>query len=217
MIDYPYLNQMLYMGKGAEVKALTEAALAEGAPAEEILEHGLMAGMAVVGEDFKNMTLYVPEVLCAARAMKAGLGVLRPILTAHGEDYIGTLVIGTVEGDLHDLGKNLIALMAEGAGFKVIDLGMDTSCAQFLAAAQEHEADVVGLSALLTTTMPQMKGVIEAFRNSRLRQVKLICGGAPVTQSFAEEIGADGYAPNAATAVELLRGLVGRKVERVRG
>jgi 5-methyltetrahydrofolate--homocysteine methyltransferase len=217
VVDYAYLNQMLYMGKGAEVKALTEAAVAEGAPVHEIMEHGLMAGMAVVGEDFKNMTLYVPEVLCAARAMKAGMGVLRPILTAHTEDYAGTLVIGTVEGDLHDLGKNLVAMMAEGAGFKVIDLGMDTSYARFLAAAEAHEADVVGLSALLTTTMPQMKGIIGAFRQSRLRQVKLICGGAPVTQSFAEEIGADGYAANAATAVELLRALVERKGERIRG
>ncbi|MCL5270958.1 MAG: corrinoid protein [bacterium] len=208
MADYALMNQLLYTGKAAEVKKAVEDCLKEGRPVQEVLENGLIAGMAVIGEDFKNNVIYVPEVLIAARAMKAGMDVLRPLLTESGIKKTGTLVIGTVKGDLHDIGKNLVAMMAEGAGFTVVDLGVDTSVEKFLAAAREHDADIVGMSALLTTTMVNMKHVVDRFTAEGLKRVKIVCGGAPVTQSFADEIGADGYAPNAVAAVELFKSLV---------
>ena len=208
MADYTLMNQLLYTGKAAEVKKMTDDALAEGIPFQEVLENGLIAGMSVVGEDFKNNVVYVPEVLIAARAMKAGMEVLKPLLTASGGPRSGTLVMATVKGDLHDIGKNLVLMMAEGAGFKVVDLGVDVSIEKIMNAVQEHNPDVVGLSALLTTTMIYMKTVIDAFQAAGLENIKIAVGGAPVTQSFADEIGADGYAPNAASAVDLFKKLV---------
>lgn len=208
MTDYAVMNQFLYEGHAARVKEMTEAGLEEGREVEEILQDGLIAGMSVVGEDFKHNRLYVPQVLIAARAMKAGMAVLKPLLTeSGGAESGGTIVMGTVKGDLHDIGKNLVCMMSEGAGFRVIDLGVDQSADHFVAAARENDAFVVGMSALLTTTMPYMKTVIDAFRSDGLEHVKMCVGGAPVSESFAEEIGADGYSADAAGAVELFQRL----------
>src|SRR5687767_2232472 len=184
MIDYAVMNQYLYEGKAKDVEQMTRDALAEGRPVQEVLTDGLIAGMSVVGEDFKHNRVYVPEVLIAARAMKAGMAVLKPLLAkSETSRPVGTLVMGTVKGDLHDIGKNLVNMMSEGAGFNVIDLGVDQSAEKFVAAAKEHKADVVGMSALLTTTMVYMKTVIEAFRNDpELANVKLCVGGAPINQ-----------------------------------
>ncbi len=189
---------------------MAEQALADGHAVDKILQQGLIAGMRIVGEDFKHNRIFVPQVLVAARAMKAGLAVLEPLLTASdvGEP-VGTIVMGTVKGDLHDIGKNLVCMMAEGAGFRVIDLGVDQPADRFIAAAREHSADIVGMSALLTTTMPYMKVVIDAFADAGLDGIKLCVGGAPVSEGFATEIGADGYAPDASSAVDLFMALRG--------
>jgi len=204
MIDYELLNQLLYDGKADEVRALVQRALSEGRPADEVLAKGLIDGMRVVGEDFKHNRIFVPQVLVAARAMKAGMTVLKPLLTETTvAKPVATVVMGTVKGDLHDIGKNLVCMMCEGAGFRVIDLGVDQGAGQFLAAARQHHADVVGMSALLTTTMPYMKVVIDAFREEGLDHVKLCVGGAPLNEGFAHEIGAHGYAADASSAVEL--------------
>ena len=212
MPDYALMNQLLYEGKAKQVKEMTEEALADGCDVNDILNQGLIAGMGVVGEDFKHNILYVPEVLIAARAMKAGLAVLKPLLTApsdSGEDSkAGTLIMGTVKGDLHDIGKNLVCMMAEGAGFTVIDLSVDTPVEKFMATARENGADIVGMSALLTTTMPYMKVVIDAFQEAEdLRDVKMCVGGAPVSQMFADEVGADGYGSDAPSAIALFQEL----------
>lgn len=209
MPDYAYMNQRLFEGKAAEVKEMTEKGLADGVPVKELLQDGLIAGMSVVGEDFKHNRVYVPEVLIAARAMKAGMAILKPLL-AESDDIqpLGTLIMGTVRGDLHDIGKNLVCMMAEGAGFNVINLGVDRKVEDFIEAAKEHKADVVGMSALLTTTMVYMKNVVEGFKEEKLENVKLCIGGAPVTQMFADEIGADGYAGDAASAIELFKTLL---------
>jgi 5-methyltetrahydrofolate--homocysteine methyltransferase len=212
MVDYALMNQLLYTGKAADVKAMTQQGLADGRPVQEVLENGLVAGMAVIGEDFKNNVIYVPEVLIAARAMKAGMEVLKPLLTESGQGHIGTIVIGTVKGDLHDIGKNLVAMMAEGAGFRVIDLGVDTSVEKYINAARTENADIIGMSALLTTTMINMKHVVDAVQGEGLTNVKIAVGGAPVTQSFADEIGADGYASNAASAVDLFKRLIRERI-----
>lgn len=210
MVDFQLMNRCLYDGKADEVKRMTEEALAEGHSVDEVLQKGLIAGMRVVGEDFKNNRIFVPHVLVAARAMKAGLAVLEPHLTASSaSEPAGILVMGTVKGDLHDIGKNLVCMMAEGAGFRVIDLGVDQAADKFVAAAREHEADIVGMSALLTTTMPYMKVVVDAFASAGLERVKLCCGGAPVSEDFASEIGADGYAADASSAVDLFLALRG--------
>jgi len=205
MPDYTQLNQYLYEGNAKEVDRLVREAIAEGRPCDEVLNQGLIAGMAVVGEDFKYSILYVPEVLVAARAMKAGMAVLKPLLVADAANNPprGTLVMGTVKGDLHDIGKNLVCMMAEGAGFKVIDLGVDQPVENFLAAAQEHRADIVGMSALLTTTMPYMKVVVDGFKAAGLDQIKLAVGGAPVNAMYADEVGADGYGVDAPSSVDL--------------
>ncbi len=204
MPDYALMNQLLYEGKAPQVKEMTAGALEEGRTAEEILADGLIAGMSVVGEDFKHNRLYVPQVLIAARAMKAGMALLKPLLTETGASRsAGTIVMGTVKGDLHDIGKNLVCMMGEGAGFTMIDLGVDQSAENFLKAAREHDAGIVGMSALLTTTMPYMKVVIDAFKQEGLDHVKLCVGGAPVSEMFAEEIGADGYGADCSSAIEL--------------
>jgi 5-methyltetrahydrofolate--homocysteine methyltransferase len=207
------LGQMqkdLYEGNVEAVRAATEKALAEGLSAQEILNDGLIGGMDEVGRDFKAGDLFIPEVLIAARAMHAGLDVLRPILAESGVKTVGKMVVGTVSGDLHDIGKNLVAMMMEGAGFEIIDLGTDVKPEEFVAAVRNEGAALLGMSALLTTTMPSMQTTIEALIEAGLRdKVKVMVGGAPVTASFAEKIGADAYAPDAASAVDTARRLVG--------
>jgi len=212
MPDYALMNQCLYEGKAKDVEQMTRDALAEGRTAQEILQDGLIAGMSVVGEDFKHNVLYVPEVLIAARAMKAGMAVLKPLLSAHGADTgsTGRLLMGTVRGDLHDIGKNLVCMMAEGAGFQVKDIGVDQSVEKFLAAAADFKPDIVGMSALLTTTMTYMKVVVDGFAAQGAPGIKTAIGGAPISQGFADEIGADGYGADASSAVDLFLRLVGK-------
>jgi methanogenic corrinoid protein MtbC1 len=213
MPDYALMNQCLYEGKAKEIEEMTRRALADGRPPREILEQGLIAGMSVVGEDFRHNIVYVPEVLIAARAMKAGMAVLKPLLSAKGADHAptGVLVMGTVRGDLHDIGKNLVCMMAEGAGFEVHDIGVDQSLEKYLAAVDQFKPNIVGMSALLTTTMTYMKTVVDGFDAKGLSQIKTAIGGAPINQMYADEIGADGYAPDASSAVELFLRLVGKR------
>ncbi len=203
------LKEAVITGNAPAAKELTEKALAENIPAKSILDDALIPGMMVVGEKFKNNEYYVPEVLIAARAMYAALDLLRPILSQSDVEPIGTVVIGTVKGDLHDIGKNLVRMMLEGGGFKVIDLGVDVAPEKFIEAIKEHNANILAMSALLTTTMPSMKLTIDALAEANLRdKVKVMVGGAPVTQEWAEEIGADGYAPDAASAVDKAKELL---------
>jgi 5-methyltetrahydrofolate--homocysteine methyltransferase len=202
------IAQNLYDGEDEQVARLVKRALDDGLAPGEILQGGLIAGMDEVGRDFKAGDLFVPEVLVAARAMHAGMAVLRPLL-AEGETYgTGKYLIGTVKGDLHDIGKNLVRMMLEGAGFEMIDLGTDVEPQAFVDAVREHQPGLVGMSALLTTTMVQMRSTVEALEESGLRDsVKIMVGGAPVTSAFAYEIGADAYAPDAASAVDVARAL----------
>ncbi len=212
MIDYAVMNQNLYEGKAAEVKQMTEDALAEGRPVEEVLNEGLIAGMSVVGQDFKHNILYVPEVLIAARAMKAGMAILKPLLSESSNvQKKGVVVMGTVKGDLHDIGKNLVCMMAEGAGFEVHDMGVDQPVDKYIAAVEQHKPDIVGMSALLTTTMPYMKTVIDKFKEVDLGHIKMTVGGAPISEMYAEEIGADGYGADASSAVDLFLNLLGHE------
>ena len=212
MVDYARMNQCVYEGKAKDVEQMTRDALAEGRPAQEVLNQGLIAGMNVVGEDFKHNILYVPEVLIAARAMKAGMAVLKPLLstTAGESGRVGVLLMGTVRGDLHDIGKNLVCMMAEGAGFEVHDIGVDQSVEKFLAAAERCQPTIIGMSALLTTTMTYMKTVIDGVEAAGLGHIKMAVGGAPISQAFADEIGADGYGANASAAVDLFLRLASR-------
>ena len=210
MADYALLNQMLYEGRHERVQQMVEEVLREERPPLEVLEDGLIGGMRVIAEDFKHNRIFVPEVLLAARAMKAGLAVLRPLLATGRHEMSAlstTIVLGTVKGDLHDIGKNLVGRMAEGAGFTVVDLGTDTSAEKFVAAAKEHDARIVGMSALLTTTMIYMRTVVQKFEEAHMRHVKLCIGGAPASIEYASQIGADGYAADAASAVDLFRRL----------
>ena len=212
MPDYALMNQCLYEGKAKEVEEMTRAALAEGRPVQEVLSEGLIAGMSVVGEDFKYNILYVPEVLIAARAMKAGMAVLKPLLS--GKDSTvqppGVLLMGTVRGDLHDIGKNLVCMMAEGAGFEVHDIGVDQSIEKFLAATEQFKPHIIGMSALLTTTMTYMKTVIDGYKERGRTDIKFAIGGAPISQMYADEIGADGYGADASSAVDLFLYFVGK-------
>jgi 5-methyltetrahydrofolate--homocysteine methyltransferase len=205
------MHKDLYEGNADAVKAGVQKALAEGMPAQDILNNGLLAGMDRVGCDFKAGDLYIPEVLMCANAMHAGLGVLRPLLAESrggGQSLLGKIVIGTVHGDMHDIGKNLVSMMLEGAGFEVIDLGIDVAPDKFIQAVRAQQPKIVGMAAMLTTTMPVMKTVIEALKEAGLRdKVKVIVGGAPVTSAFAKQIGADAYAPDVATAIDVARGL----------
>src|SRR4030042_6201060 len=205
MVYYALMNQCLYEGKAKEVEQMTKDALAEGRSVQKILNEGLIAGMSVVGEDFKYNILYVPEVLIAARAMKAGMAILKPLLSTKDENIkpVGVLLMGTVRGDLHDIGKNLVCMMSEGAGFEVHDIGVDQRLDKFLAAGEKCQPNIVGMSALLTTTMTYMKTVIDGFKEKGLGDIKMAIGGAPVSQSFADEIGADGYGADASRAVDL--------------
>ncbi len=203
------IAESLYGGDDRKVSELVNQALQQGTGAAEVLNGGLMAGMDAVGRDFKNGDLFVPDVLVAARAMNAGMDILRPLLTAGEIGTSGTCVIATVQGDIHDIGKNLVRMMMQGAGFKVIDLGTDVSATAFVDATREHQPQLIGMSALLTTTMMGMKDCLDALVAAGLRDtVKVMVGGAPVTQEFADEIGADGYAPDSASAVDVARRLV---------
>jgi len=204
------LAEAIILGQAQKAEELTHKALEEeGLEPGVVLNQGLIAGMNVVGEKFKNNEYYVPEVLIAARAMKAGLKVLRPKLAETGVKPVAKLVIGTVKGDLHDIGKNLVSMMMEGAGFEVVDLGVDAGPDKFVQAVESDAPHLIGMSALLTTTMLNMKSVIEELEKKGVRdRVKVIIGGAPVTESYAQEIGADGYAPDAATAVEVAKALL---------
>jgi 5-methyltetrahydrofolate--homocysteine methyltransferase len=196
-------------GDEASVGELTEKAIAEGILISDILDNGLIAGMNVVGEKFKNNEVFIPEVLVSARAMKAGMGKVQPLLTEANIESKGKIVIGTVRGDLHDIGKNIVGMLLEGAGYQVIDLGADVSVEQFMDVVKKEGANIIGMSALLTTTMIYMRKVVQAVEDADLKgKVKVIIGGAPITQSYADEIKADGYAPNAANAVDLVKSLL---------
>ncbi|MFQ6014221.1 MAG: corrinoid protein [Anaerolineae bacterium] len=200
------ISAAVMAGEIAEAAQLAQTALGEGFDAKEVLDHSLVPSMNTVGQRFKEGDMFVPDVLFSARAMQAALDVLRPQLVASGVEMAGKVVIGTVEGDLHDIGKNLVAMMLTGAGFEVRDLGNDVPPSAFVAAVRETGAEMVGMSALLTTTMPVMGRVIKALQEAKLRkQVRIMVGGAPVTADFAREIGADGYSSNATGAAELAR------------
>jgi 5-methyltetrahydrofolate--homocysteine methyltransferase len=196
-------------GKAKDVVELTNQAIAGEMDPGTILQDGLLLGMSIIGERFKRNEAYVPEVLIAARAMKSGMELLRPLLISSGVKPRGKVLIGTVKGDLHDIGKNLVGMMLEGAGFTVVDAGVDVPCEKFVELAKEHQVDLIGVSALLTTTMAAMKEVVETIKGSDIAStVKVIIGGAPVTQAFCDEINADGYAADAATAADIAKSLV---------
>lgn len=206
----------LYDGLREEIIAETNEALARGFTPQQILDKGLVAGMEIVGIDFRDGILFVPEVLMAANAMKGGMEILRPLLTETGAEQIGKMVVGTVKGDIHDIGKNLVAMMMEGAGLEVINLGINVDVEQFLDAIHEHKPEILGMSALLTTTMPYMKVVIDTLREVGLRdEIYVMVGGAPVTENFAREVGADAYGRDAAVSVEIAKKyLADRKREK---
>jgi len=200
---YELMKEDLYDGYAEEIAEEVQVMLARDQEPYAILTNGLVAGMDIVGADFRDGILFVPEVLMAAKAMKAGMAILRPLLAETGAERIGTMVVGTVKGDIHDIGKNLVGMMMEGAGFEVIDLGVNNSVEKFLAAIEKHKPDILGMSALLTTTMPYMRVVIEALKEAGIRQdIIVLVGGAPLNQAFAEEIGADAYCRDAAVGVE---------------
>ncbi len=198
------ISSWLQQGRAPKVKACVQQALDEGIPASEILEQGLLEGMGIIGQKFKNNEVFVPEVLIAARAMSKGVEVLRPHLVEDGVEEKGTVVLGTVKGDLHDIGKNLVRMMMEGKGLKVVDLGVDVPVEKFLDAARENDAKIICCSALLTTTMGEMRSVVEAVEASELKgKISIMVGGAPVTQSYCDQIGASRYTADAATAAEV--------------
>jgi 5-methyltetrahydrofolate--homocysteine methyltransferase len=208
MADLQALYRAILTGDSVTGKTITEAALAEGTAPLELVQDVMMPAMDEVGKKFEANEYFVPELLLAARAMKACLELIRPLLAAKGIEPTGRVVIGTVKGDLHDIGKNLVAAMLEGGGYEVIDLGVNVDPMKFVRAVKDKSAHIVALSALLTTTMPAMKTTIDAIKQAGLRDtVKIMVGGAPVTESYAKEIGADGYSQNAAGAVSLARGL----------
>jgi len=209
MADLKGIAEAIIKGDRDTTAAKVAEAIKKKVPAEKILNEGLMAGMGVIGDRFKKNEVYVPEVLIAARAMKAGMELLQPLLAAAGVEPVGKVVLGTVKGDLHDIGKNLVRMMLQGGGFEVIDCGIDVSAEKFLESIKQSGAKILALSALLTTTMPQMAEVIKSVKASGVKDIKTMIGGAPVTQAYADEIGADGYAPDAASAVDKARELVG--------
>ena len=203
------LKQAVIDGQGEIVLALTQALLATGTSAREILDEALLPAMAVVGERMRSGDCFIPEVLLSARTMQSALELLKPHMVEGDSASLGTVVIGTVEGDLHDIGKNLVAMLLQGAGFEVVNLGTGVTAAQFVAAVREHDAQIIGMSALLTTTLPRMKETIAALTAAGLRDtVKVMVGGAPVTAAYAAEVGADGYGANAAMAVERAQNLL---------
>ena len=206
------ISEFLQKGRAKNVKALVQQALDEGVAASEILNEGLLAGMAVVGAKFKTNEIFVPEVLIAARALNAGLAILEPILVEEGNEPVGKVVIGTVEGDLHDIGKNLVAMMMKGAGFEVVDLGTDVKPETFVEKAEEIGASVICMSALLTTTMVNMEKTIELLKEKGLREKYIVMvGGAPINDTFAQKIGADYYTVDATSAAEAAKAAVANK------
>ena len=203
------IQENLIQGAGPSIKELVNQAMEQGNSADDILHNALMPGMDEVGRRMKAGEYYIPDVLISARTMQMALELLKPHLVASGAAQAGTAIIGTVAGDLHDIGKNLVGMMLEGANLTVIDLGVDVSAEQFVAAAREHGANLIGMSALLTTTMVSMQDTVDAFHEAGIRdQVKIVVGGAPVTQAYADEIGADGYAPDAGSAAVVARELL---------
>jgi len=219
---YEQMGEDLYDGLEDEVVEAVNEALRRGRDAYEVLTEGLVPGMDIVGNDFRDGILFVPEVLMAAKAMKAGMVILRPLLAESDAPQQGTLVIGTVKGDIHDIGQNLVSMMMEGAGFEVFfevfNLGINVNADKFLAAIREHQADIVGMSALLTTTMPYMKVVVDRLKEEGIRDdIIVMVGGAPVTEDFADHVGADGYGEDAAHAVQVARKLMARRRERSGG
>ena len=204
------MAEKLIAGKEDDVKSLTQEALDKGATARDILDNGLLAGMDVVGQRFKAGDMFIPEVLLCARCMHGAMDIIKPLLSEGEAAGMGTYLIGTVEGDLHDIGKNLVSMMLQGAGFQVIDLGTNITAQQFVDAVKEHQPDILGMSALLTTTMPRMEETIQALKEAGVRDgLKIMAGGAPVTQDFVEKIGGDAYGANAASATEKAKELVG--------
>jgi 5-methyltetrahydrofolate--homocysteine methyltransferase len=201
------IKEGVIAGSVKNVKEYTDRAVADGLAVTSILNDSLIAGMNIVGARFKINEMYVPEVLMAARAMHTGLAIIKPLIVSAGIKEKGVVAIGTVKGDMHDIGKNLVIMMLEGAGYKVIDLGIDTPAEKFLQAVEEQHPQVVGLSALLTTTMPQMQGTVEKLKKYGNR-IKIVVGGAPITLKFAKDIGADGYAADAASAVDMVSELI---------
>lgn len=209
MVDFRSISEALQRGDSDTVKEMVKKALMEDIPPKDILDNSLISGMNIIGMKFKNNEVYVPEVLIAARAMYAGMNLLKPKLVENGVKNIGKVVIGTVMGDLHDIGKNLVKMMLEGAGFEVVDLGVNVSPEKFVSAVKEYQPDILGMSALLTTTMLNMAEVIQSLQSADLgKKVKVMIGGAPVTQRYAEQIGADSYSPDAASAVETAKMLL---------
>lgn len=203
------LSAAVAAGKRTDTIRLTQELLAAGTSPQDVVEQGLVPGMATVGELFRRNEIFVPEMLVAARAMKEALKLLEPLLAKAGIKPKYTVVIGTVQGDLHDIGKNLVSMMWKGANFAVVDLGTNVSADRYVTAAREHNANIVGLSALLTTTMPAMKETVRLLKSANLPNVKIMVGGAPITQAFADEIGADGYSADAGSAVNIALKLVG--------
>ena len=209
------MHDDLYDGLADEITEGTNLLLGRGWPPDKVLNDALVAGMRIVGIDFRDGILFVPEVLLAANAMKAGMAILRPLLAETGAESIGSVVIGTVKGDIHDIGKNLVAMMLEGAGFEVFDLGINTDAAQFLAALDEHKPDILGMSALLTTTMPYMKVVIDTLIEKGTRDDFIVLvGGAPLNEEFGAAVGADAYCRDAAVASETAQALVAARRAR---
>jgi 5-methyltetrahydrofolate--homocysteine methyltransferase len=209
-MDWNKLIDSVCKGDIAGTPKLVKEAVEEGVASEEILEKGLIAGMSIVGKKFKACDIFVPEVLIAAKAMHAGLDILEPLLAESGIEPKAKVVIGTVKGDLHDIGKNLVAMMLKGAGFAVVDLGIDVKADRFVKEADEQKASVIAMSSLLTTSMPSMKEIVDLVRQKQLGlRIKTIIGGAPVTQQFADEIGADGYAEDASSALDKVKELLG--------
>lgn len=209
MVDLKELSDALFQGDVSRVNEITRRALQEKIEPKEILEQGLIKGMKVVGIKFKNNEIFLPEVLLASRAMYGGMELLQPELIKSGVKAVGKVIIGTAKGDLHDIGKNLVAMMLRGGGFEVIDLGIDVTPEKYLKASHEYQPDILSISALLTTTMISMRDVITILKKASLRsKIKVMVGGAPVTQEFADEIGAEGYAPDAASAVDKARELL---------
>lgn len=214
---YLQMQDDLYDGIKEEIPQQVREALERGQSPQEVLDGGLVAGMDIVGVDFRDGILFVPEVLMAANAMKAGMEVLRPLLTETGAQRVGKAIVGTVKGDIHDIGKNLVAMMLEGAGFEVINLGINVDADTFLKAIAEHQPDILGMSALLTTTMPYMKVVVDALGEEGIRdEIYVMVGGAPVTENFAREVGADAYGRDAAVSVEIAKRYMQRKHEKAR-
>jgi methylmalonyl-CoA mutase cobalamin-binding domain/chain len=203
------MHNDLYDGMAAEIKQGTNILLERGWSPDRVLNDALVEGMRIVGVDFRDGILFVPEVLLAANAMKGGMGILRPLLAETGAERVGKVVIGTVKGDIHDIGKNLVAMMLEGAGFEVVDLGINTDAEKFIAALEEHQPEILGMSALLTTTMPYMKVVIDELKNRGIREKYIVLvGGAPLNEEFGKAVGADAYCRDAAVAAETARALV---------